>query len=116
MQLAFNSKISSLTNSTPFSLMFGRSPNQFQDFVESKKATKNAVSNWKERQEELRKLIYPALNETVKKKKSKQALSFSKHNNIISDYKFPTGSQVMMRDVTQESKWDARYEGPTDVG
>src|SRR3569833_3172507 len=51
-QLAFFNKISSLTNSSPFSLMFGRALNEIKDYT-TEPPTVVSVADWKEHQKEV---------------------------------------------------------------
>lgn len=117
VQLAYNCKIAALTGSTPFSLMFGRSVNDFEKYGRTRTQARSEMSMelWKTRQQRLSEVIYPAVNEHVLTKKSKMQSDFIRTKNIISEDKFPCGAQVMMVDKTRESKWDPVYEGPFTV-
>ena len=70
-QLAFNSKISTLTNSSPFSLMFARTLNPFKDYSSTSVDTPLIDFNdWKTYQEKVMSLIYPAISGAVGVKKT----------------------------------------------
>src|SRR5438552_18765514 len=60
-QLSFNNKIASLTNSSPFSLMFGR---QLNEMVDSTGAHEQLIdlNDWRQHQEKILSLIFPAIS------------------------------------------------------
>ena len=68
VQIAYKSKISSTTGSTPFSLMFGRRLNEFEKFEISETSSDRLVL-WKQRQNVLHEAIYPGVNDRVLGKK-----------------------------------------------
>lgn len=110
-QLAYNTKISSVTGCTPFALMFGRQVNKLEKYTVST-PSEASIQKWKSRQKYVQQIVYPTVSENVLEKKGKSAESFSKHHRIIDDTKFPVGASVMMLDKTRGSKWDPVYEGP----
>ena len=111
-QLSYNAKISTTTGSTPFSLMFGRRLNDFEEYGSSRVGTDMRVKLWRKRQDEITNVVYPAVKERVLKKKEKMVRDFAKRHRILKTDTLPKGSVVMMIDKTQESKWDPKYEGP----
>ena len=112
LQLAYNNKTAAMTSSTPFSLMFGRSLNAFEKYGKTKTGNDMDIVMWKSRLETLTNHIYPAVNEKILTVKKKDQREFGKSHKIIEDDNFPPGAIVMQRDITRESKWDPRYEGP----
>ena len=94
-----NNKIGALHNSTPFSLMFARPFNGFNDYrkEESKLLQPEEILK---RSEYLHSLVYPAINEKVKAAQSRAMNLFNKKHgkNLIHADHFVPGSFVMVRD------------------
>jgi hypothetical protein len=113
-QLSFNNKISSLINSSPFSLMFGRSMNQFQDYTN---VTGELISatEWQEHQHKILSLIYPAISDRVKSGRDKLLRSLDKQRRILTPSSYPPGSTIMIRDVNKTNKWEPTYVGPYTI-
>ena len=99
VQLSMNSKISELTLSTPFALMFGRTMNEFSDYTHTEQADqKVALDNWKQHQEEVLSLIYPQIELRAKKiqEEYRKKLEQIRKNILLRD--LPPGTQVMILD------------------
>lgn len=99
VQLAINSKISELTLSTPFSLMFGRKMNELTDYTQVKIADqKVSLDDWKKHQEEVISLIYPQieLRSRAVQKKYRDKIEKIRRNIMTRD--LPPGTQVMILD------------------
>ena len=112
-QLAFNNKVSSLTGSTPFSLMFGRTLNDIIDYTQLEAPTPISLEDWKLHQEKIISLIYPAISEKIKSGKDKMVKTLNKNRKqLLSAYSFPTGATVMIVDVNRQNKWEPKYVGP----
>lgn len=111
VQLAMNAKVAALHGSTPFSLMFGRRLNGFQDYreVQSRPLTSKKLQ---ERLAYITTVVYPAISERSKKAQEGMIQRFKTH---AKDVLFPEGSFVMVKDVTRNDKMDPRYEGPFKV-
>ncbi len=92
--------------------MFGRSLNSFEKYGRTKKASSDSMVLWKRRQEELNKVVYPAVKDRVVAEKAKMERNFTRSHRIISDDAFPPGAVVMMADKTRSLKWSPAYEGP----
>ena len=114
-QLSFNDKISSLTGSSPFSLMFGRSMNQLKDYSNSTNPTPIPLDDWKTHQDKILSLIYPAISDRIKGAKLKLAATLAKHRRIISSESVPPGSSVMLHDPVRNNKFEPTYVGPYTV-
>jgi hypothetical protein len=67
-QLFLNSKYNIRTKSTPFSLMFGRNPNDFEDFSQEKdiKTTRKINDELQNKIRHMTEIVYPAIYEQVK--------------------------------------------------
>lgn len=118
VQLAYNAKVSSVTASTPFSLMFGRRLNDFEKYGRSNTKEKDSdlkLVLWKRRLEELGDVVYPAVKKRILDKKDQMIQAFGKKHRSIAEDAFPPGAMVMMIDKTRKSKWDPLYEGAFTV-
>ncbi|HVX00525.1 MAG TPA: hypothetical protein VHA52_08840, partial [Candidatus Babeliaceae bacterium] len=115
-QLTFNNKVSSLTGSTPFSLMFGRTLNDIIDYTESDSPKPISLEDWKEHQQKIVSLIYPAISEKIKSGKDAMVKTLNKNRKqLLSAYSFPIGSTVMIIDVNRQNKWEPKYVGPYTI-
>ena len=109
-QLFLNSKYNARTKSTPFSLMFGRNPNDFKDFSQEKDSA-TAEQIQKELQEKIKRMteiVYPAVYERVKQVTEKQKLVFDENHKKV---EFPPGSTVMILVTEKQNKLDPKYKG-----
>jgi transposase InsO family protein len=115
-QLSFNQKISSLTGSAPFSLMFGRRCNEIRSYSsESDEYTLINLDDWKEHQEKILSLIYPAISERIKGGKDKMIQSLNRSRKILLPYSLPEGSTVMLKDPVRANKFEPKYIGPYTI-
>jgi hypothetical protein len=123
-QLAFNCKVASLTGSTPFSLMFGRSLNDIKDYTDVPSGSEVqpvsvSLSNWKAHQEKVLSLIYPAISARVRISKEAMIKTLDKHRKQLLPGAFPNGARVMLLDPEHASgiknKLEAKYIGPYTV-
>ncbi len=71
VQLAYNSKTSALTGSTPFSLVYGRALNKFEKYGRTKTKGDLSLVLWKKKQTEISEVIYPAVKGRVMQEKKK---------------------------------------------
>ena len=115
-QLTFNQKISSLTGSTPFSLMFGRKFNEPNNLdAEQDEMKLISLDDWKQHQEKLLSVIYPAISEKIKLVKSKMIKSIDKHRRLLKENSIPSGAIVMLIDPLRQDKFEPKYVGPYTV-
>jgi len=110
-QLAFNNKVSSLTNSTPFSLMFGRDLNEMKDYSDTP-PTLISLDDWKTHQQKIISLIYPAITDRIISGKDKVMASLNKQRKLLLPTAFPAGSTVMIVDPHRQNKFEPKYIGP----
>jgi RNase H-like domain found in reverse transcriptase/Integrase core domain/Chromo (CHRromatin Organisation MOdifier) domain/Integrase zinc binding domain/Retrotransposon gag protein len=112
-QFCINSKISSLTQSTPFSLMFGRDAHQLTALKHSGKQEEVSIEAWKQFQKRLLSVIYPSIYKRILNQKEKMVNQIDASHNIISSEKsFPIGSHVMRLDPRRSDKREPHYIGP----
>ena len=115
-QLTFNTKVSTLTGSTPFSLMFGRELNALKDYTVTD-AEPNIISldDWRNHQEKLVSLIYPALSERIRSGKDKLVQHLNKTRRQLLPTALPAGSTVMLKDPLRQNKFEPKYIGPYTI-
>ena len=113
-QITFNNKITELTGSSPFALMFGRELNELKDYS-GDNATVIPLDDWKAHQEKIVTLIYPAIHERIKSGKRKMMQTLDKNRRLISPNAFPAGSTVMLIDPDRDNKFEPKYIGPYTI-
>jgi hypothetical protein len=113
VQFAYNMKISDITGSRPYTLMFGRGPNGLIDYTNETGVIVDPETIQK-RLNYLTDLVYPTIFEKVKRKHDKRNFKFLKNNRIIYD-NFADGALVMVKDELRKGKSAPRYEGPFTV-
>jgi transposase InsO family protein len=116
-QLAFNNKVSSLTGSRPFELMFGRTVGIMKDHTESEEGVNvdtTDLQTWKEHMEKIQSLIYPAIIERVQNNKTKMMKYLDKKRRVLLE-PYPIGSVVMLKDPNRRDKWEPKYVGPYSI-
>ena len=113
-QLSINNKIAKLHNSRPFALFFARQPNLWQDYRHLNATEANNTLHFNDKREEnMSKIVIPAIRERMNAVQQAQQGKFSKKFRIIKE--FPIGSKVMIQNINRRSKTDVRYEGPYTV-
>lgn len=113
VQLFMNTKVSAAHDSAPFSVMFGRRINNFQDFSDIDPANADfaaarAKLHW------FTDVLFPAIADKEAGNASKAITAFARSNRISKD-PFPPGSFVMVINPTKSSKAEPSYEGPFKV-
>jgi transposase InsO family protein len=108
VQYYYNNKISELTQSSPFSLLFGRCTNEFIKFdtILSKPITKQ---QWYNHQQKLLSLIYPILSSKFIHLKQQQVNYYNKLKRNLLLESLPPGMQVAIKNLDYSSKNDIRY-------
>ena len=110
-QLAMNTCVVALHNTSPFSLFFARKFNGFHNFTNDK----NELLTHKElaaRLKYMTEVVFPAANE---KAQATQKLMIERFNATILHNEFPIGAKVMAVDPIIGNKLTPRYEGPYTV-
>lgn len=113
-QITFNNKISSLTGSSPFALMFGRELNELKDYS-TDPPTIIPLDDWKTHQEKIISLIYPAISDRIKSGKDKLVQALNKNRRLLLSNAFPSGATVMIIDPVRKDKFEPKYIGPYTI-
>ena len=114
-QLCINSHISSLTQSTPFALMFARESHNLLELKQEDNQTEEmTIKKWKEFQERVLKVIYPSILTRILYEKEKMINNIDGSHSLAASKPsaFPIGAEVMRVDVTRTDKREPRYVGP----
>lgn len=114
-QLSYNCKMSDLTGSSAFSLMFGRGAGSFADCAADPGAQPLSVEQWQQHQDKMVSLVYPAVADRVKVKKDKMLSGLAQHRRMLLPGAIPNGAIVMLVDPKRENKFDPKYIGPYSV-
>lgn len=101
VQLYINRRISSLTNSTPFSLLFNREavlPGEFPHSpdVTSPPFSQESLQEWQDFQAKVRDIIFPSLNERVRQRKEEMIKAVDKKHQILDKEAIKAGSAVSL--------------------
>src|SRR3569833_3086959 len=113
-QWCFDNKVSSLTNSAPASLMFGRQMNEVKDYTGEEPVTVT-LANWKKHQEKIMSVIYPAITDRTRTAKEKMVQAWNKQRRQLLNNALPNGAIVMLVDQTRKDKFEPKYVGPYHV-
>ena len=117
-QLCYNHRITELTGSSPFSLMFGRKMNELVDYTNEAAPEHIDLDNWKRHQEEVLSLIFPAVHLRSRRIQDKYIHVLHKYKKNILEHDLAPGTCVMILDPTYikspgtRPKEHARYLGP----
>ncbi len=93
-QSCMNNRITELTGSTPFSLMFGRRFNPYQDYSTSAPLETMAETEWAQLQDRMIAVIYPSIAERVALQKLSLKKRLDKRHRAV---KYKKGDIVMLR-------------------
>jgi hypothetical protein len=121
-QYAFNLKISALTGSAPFSLMFGRKANEWRDFTKDPADSipldidnDRQLSKWKEHQDKMVSLLFPAINTRVLGAKNAMVSKLNKLRKALIPKTLQVGTEVYLSDPVKTNKWQPSYLGPYTI-
>ncbi len=101
--------------------MFGRTLNPLCDYTDTdvsvitEKQNTIALDDWKLHQEKCISLIFPTIYENVLGSKNKMMINLNKHRKQLLPSSLPTGSVVMLKDVTRTNKFEPKYVGPYHI-
>ena len=113
-QLEMNLKVSRLHCSTPFSVMFNRRANDFENYTTVDPNFDNSVIKPEDialQYKKVNEFLIPALSKRIQHTQEKDRARFIKTHKIIED-KFPLNSTVMIKNVSRNGKTDEHYIGP----
>jgi hypothetical protein len=115
-QSCVNNKITELTGSTPFSLMFGRKFNPYQDYSSAAPLDTMNETEWTAQQDRMLSVVYPAIAERVSVQKGKMVTRLNKRNPS----RLRKGDIVMLRRPDAETgspvgKFEPQYTGPYQI-
>ena len=99
VQCMYNHRISELTGSSPFSLMFARAMNEFTDYssiVPTSKIDMSDIKSWKDHQEKVLSLVYPAIELRSRKIHQQYQDKLRALRNQVVLEEIPRGSKVMI--------------------
>ncbi|SAL96936.1 hypothetical protein [Absidia glauca] len=115
VQLAINNKIATLTNSTPFALMFARRLNAFDSYSQVQPSTSTERSNNEEllkRIRDMKDIVMPAIVQRTTDVRSLKQQKFNATHKIV-DY--PIGTLVGLMKPIQPNQMEAKYNGPFTI-
>ena len=112
-QFFHNLKETELTGSTPYSLVFARKANDFEDYSNVQENPLDLM-HLRRRLNYMNELVYPSVVEKSAEVHRARNEYFKKRNHIIVD-QFAPGAIVMVRDETRNDKNSPRYEGPFTI-
>jgi len=119
-QYTFNIKTASLTGSAPFSLMFGRAPNEWKDYTQEPPLLVSLDldekrSNWKLHQDKMVSLIYPTISQHILTNKNKMVAYLNKTRHALLPKNVAAGTEVYLVDPLKQNKWQPKYIGPYTI-
>jgi len=110
-QLALNTRVVALQDSSPFSLFFARRFNGYHNFSDDQ-GVPLSQSELEGRLRYMTEVVFPAIDA---KSRSTQQKMIERFNRTILHNEFPDGVKVMALDPIQGEKLTPRYEGPYTV-
>ena len=110
-QLAMNTKVAAMHNSSPYSLFFARHANGMSIYPTSKDGLASHEELLK-RFEYMAEIVFPAVEIRVKEYQRRKAAEF---NRSVLLNEFADGARVMAVDPIRGDKLAAQYEGPYTV-
>ena len=113
VQYFTNMKITNLHNSSPFSLMFARPANYFEDSSQDAREVLG-IEDLQKRLNFMARVVYPAIFDKASKGKDEETKRFIK-NKLIVTKEFHPGAIVMIKNDLRTSKAEVRNEGPFEV-
>ena len=110
-----NTKIGEVTLTSPFSLMLNRRANDFVDYTGTK-VERVTVDNWKQHQEEVIALVFPAIEHKQIRMTQKAKDKFMKTRRNILKADLPPGMEVYIRDPEYEKGSPRPREVQRNIG
>jgi hypothetical protein len=114
-----NSRIHSVTKTSPFEIMFNRRFKFPEDVGSSSSALEDVrpdhLHKWTEFQDKVNRIIYPLIYQHLRETKKERAKRLDSIRQLASDVTFPVGCTVMVTDLQKKDKLDSNYYGPFTV-
>jgi transposase InsO family protein len=114
VQLFINMKVSRRHGSTPYSLLFARNPNHFEDFTDTAETTKISEDRLFQRLEYMNNIVFPAIHDKTKATMKQYKTQFDKNHLMVND-KFTPGSLVKCKNELRKAKVEERFTGPFKI-
>jgi len=120
-QFCINQKIAEIHQSAPFSVMFGRTTNAFNNFSnidsnlpDSPDAEQQAIflAEVNQHIREMKEALFPGIADKISNAQAKGKAYFDANHRQVS---FPLNSYVMVRDTRRSNKLDPINEGPYKI-
>lgn len=108
---ALNNTATKLHASKPFSLMFARRANEFQNYQHTvdKTTKRDTVTKRDQYLNDYHNIVIPAIRERIQHTQQAEQGKFGQSHNIIKE--IPVGAEVMILNVNRTSKTEPRYIG-----
>lgn len=113
-QYAINAQYARLHKSRPFSVMYNRQPNGFQDYTNLRPSLSLEHSDSRAIDDKLKfvkETVIPALAKRINETQSNDHERFINTHKIVNE-KYPINSRVMITNVNRTSKMTERWLGP----
>lgn len=113
-QYAINAQYARLHKSRPFSVMYNRQPNGFQDYSNLRPSLSFERTDSKAIDDKLKfvkETVLPALAKRINETQSNDHERFINSHKIVKE-KYPINSKVMITNVNRKSKMTERWLGP----
>ena len=117
VQLAMNIKYSKLHKSRPFTIVFNRQPNGFEDYSKVRHTLSTEKADVKLIDDRLafaQQVVIPEITKLIKATQDRDHEKFAKTHKIIENM-YPIGSSVMILNVHRSSKLQESYSGPFQI-
>ena len=110
-QLSVNNRISSVTRSTPFSLMFARENSVLGpwDAAPDSQFETASIAEWKAYQARVNEAIYPSILDRTLTVKKRMVKKVDKKRRLIDGTAFPDGCRVALKDPKKQDKREPTF-------
>ena len=117
VQYSYNDKISSLTGSTPFSLMYGRAPNSCRDYTADEQGDMPMdIQAWVKHRDDILSLIYPSISKRASQQQAQYSMKIDNNRRRLIREQIQIGTQVMLKDPKYINNHSKAAHEPTYIG